>query len=253
MHCVLLQNPVQQKDHRNREKQNAPAMKHVPLFVLLPPSCGQCAALKDGDAVVNRHQRDDGVDDDRNPDARGNQQRSQRGFMPAHIRLDQHEDERQGVPPGHRFAQSPGEETQDFRLRMIFQPPDDGIDEGRYGKFGADHETHAKNRKYVEIVHEVTPSDLLFLIHIFRILMQMDVLTNLSVSSCDPLPVSKKELSQCPIDAMLSVMDGRWKGTILWRLCDGPLRTSELRRSIPGITERLLIRDLQELVRGGVI
>lgn len=67
------------------------------------------------------------------------------------------------------------------------------------------------------------------------------------------MAVSKKEMSPCPIDAMLSVVDGRWKGTILWRLCDGPLRTSELRRSIPGITERMLIRHLQELVRDGIL
>ncbi|HEX4020439.1 MAG TPA: helix-turn-helix domain-containing protein [Acidobacteriaceae bacterium] len=67
------------------------------------------------------------------------------------------------------------------------------------------------------------------------------------------MAVSKKEVSPCPIDAMLSVIDGRWKGTILWRLMDGPLRTSELRRSIPEITERMLIRHLQELVRDGIV
>lgn len=67
------------------------------------------------------------------------------------------------------------------------------------------------------------------------------------------MPVSKKEASACPIDAMLSVMDGRWKGTILWRLSEGPMRTGELRRSIPGITERMLIRHLQELVRDGIL
>jgi DNA-binding HxlR family transcriptional regulator len=67
------------------------------------------------------------------------------------------------------------------------------------------------------------------------------------------MAVSRKECSQCPIDAMLSVIDGRWKGTILWRLSDGPLRTSELRRSIPGITERMLIRHLQDLVRDGIL
>jgi DNA-binding HxlR family transcriptional regulator len=67
------------------------------------------------------------------------------------------------------------------------------------------------------------------------------------------MPVSKKEISPCPIDAMLSVVDGRWKGTILWRLSEGPMRTSELRRSIPGITERMLIRHLQELVRDGIL
>jgi DNA-binding HxlR family transcriptional regulator len=67
------------------------------------------------------------------------------------------------------------------------------------------------------------------------------------------MAVSKKEIPQCPIDAMLSVIDGRWKGTILWRLSEGPMRTSELRRSIPGITERMLIRHLQELVQNGIL
>jgi DNA-binding HxlR family transcriptional regulator len=67
------------------------------------------------------------------------------------------------------------------------------------------------------------------------------------------MPVSKKEISSCPIDAMLSVVDGRWKGTILWRLSERPMRTSELRRSIPGITERMLIRHLHELVQDGIL
>ena len=67
------------------------------------------------------------------------------------------------------------------------------------------------------------------------------------------MPVSKKEISPCPLDAMLSVIDGRWKGTILWRLLDGPMRTSDLHRSIPGITERMLIRHLQELVSDGIL
>ena len=67
------------------------------------------------------------------------------------------------------------------------------------------------------------------------------------------MPVSKKEISPCPIDAMLSVIDGRWKGTILWRLSEGPMRTSELRRSIPEITERMLIRHLHELVQDGIL
>jgi len=67
------------------------------------------------------------------------------------------------------------------------------------------------------------------------------------------MPVSKKEVSPCPVDAALSVIDGRWKATILWRLCDGPMRTSELRRSIPEMTERMLIRHLHELVDSSII
>src|SRR5882757_6525425 len=67
------------------------------------------------------------------------------------------------------------------------------------------------------------------------------------------MAVSKKEISPCPVDTMLSVIDGRWKGTILWRLLGGPMRTSELRRSIPEITERMLIRHLREMVDDGLL
>jgi DNA-binding HxlR family transcriptional regulator len=57
--------------------------------------------------------------------------------------------------------------------------------------------------------------------------------------------VSKKEISPCPIDVTLSVIDGRWEGTMLWRPLDGPMRTNELRKSIPEITERMLLRHLR--------
>lgn len=67
------------------------------------------------------------------------------------------------------------------------------------------------------------------------------------------MAVSKKEISPCPVDAALTVIDGRWKGTILWRLVDGPRRTVELEKSIPQITERVLIRHLQELVNDGIV
>jgi DNA-binding HxlR family transcriptional regulator len=77
--------------------------------------------------------------------------------------------------------------------------------------------------------------------------------TVIFVSEGEQMPVSKKEVGECPVDAMMRVMDGRWKGTILWRLQEGAKRTSELKRSIPGITERMLIRHLQELVADGIV
>ena len=66
------------------------------------------------------------------------------------------------------------------------------------------------------------------------------------------MAVSKKGVRECPIDAALTIIDGRWKGTIMWRLPDGPMRTAELRRSIPEITERMLIRHLREMVDDGI-
>jgi len=67
------------------------------------------------------------------------------------------------------------------------------------------------------------------------------------------MAVSKKEAGECPVDAMMRVLDGRWKGTLLWCLQDGPKRTSELKRAVPEITERVLIRQLQELVSDGIL
>jgi DNA-binding HxlR family transcriptional regulator len=65
--------------------------------------------------------------------------------------------------------------------------------------------------------------------------------------------VSKKEISPCPIDVTLSVIDGRWKGTILWQLLDGPMRTNELRKSIPEVTERMLLRHLRDMTGVGIL
>jgi DNA-binding HxlR family transcriptional regulator len=67
------------------------------------------------------------------------------------------------------------------------------------------------------------------------------------------MAVSKKEISPCPIDAALTVIDGRWKGTILWCLLEGPRRPIELEKSIPQITERMLIRHLKELTDDGIV
>jgi len=67
------------------------------------------------------------------------------------------------------------------------------------------------------------------------------------------MPVSQKKRFRLPIDSMLSIIDGRWKGSILWRLLSSPMRTSELRRSISEITERMLIRHLHEMVEDGIL
>lgn len=80
----------------------------------------------------------------------------------------------------------------------------------------------------------------------------MEVLTGMSASVAPPRP-TPEEISSCPVDATLDVLAGRWKGTILWRLSAGPMRTGALRRSIPGISERMLIRHLHDLVADGIL
>ncbi|MDT0264783.1 winged helix-turn-helix transcriptional regulator [Streptomyces sp. DSM 44915] len=48
-------------------------------------------------------------------------------------------------------------------------------------------------------------------------------------------------------------MGGKWKGLILFSLAEGPLRFGELRRTIAGISERVLIRQLRELESCGLL
>ncbi|NLR59043.1 helix-turn-helix transcriptional regulator [Chitinophaga polysaccharea] len=51
----------------------------------------------------------------------------------------------------------------------------------------------------------------------------------------------------CGTAYTLSLIGGRWKPTILWRLLDGKMRYNELKKSISGISERVLVLQLREL------
>ncbi len=45
----------------------------------------------------------------------------------------------------------------------------------------------------------------------------------------------------------------RWSGAIIWALADGPMRFAELKRAVPGLSDRLLSRRLRELETAGMI
>ena len=52
----------------------------------------------------------------------------------------------------------------------------------------------------------------------------------------------------------LRVLEGRWKTLIIYHLFTAPvLRYSELRRAIPGVSQKMLIQQLRDLERDGVI
>jgi DNA-binding HxlR family transcriptional regulator len=56
-----------------------------------------------------------------------------------------------------------------------------------------------------------------------------------------------------PIEALVRLIRGRHKPDILIRLNRGRQRFGELRRAIPGVSERVLSRQLDELERDGLV
>ncbi|RAY15052.1 transcriptional regulator [Actinomadura craniellae] len=58
----------------------------------------------------------------------------------------------------------------------------------------------------------------------------------------------------CGIDAALDVVSGKWKGLILWELDEhGTRRFAELRRGLPGVSEKMLTQHLREMERDGLV
>ena len=58
----------------------------------------------------------------------------------------------------------------------------------------------------------------------------------------------------CGIDAAMDVVSGKWKGLILWELHDhGVRRFAQLRRGLPGVSEKMLTQHLREMEHDGLV
>jgi hth-type transcriptional activator hxlr len=55
------------------------------------------------------------------------------------------------------------------------------------------------------------------------------------------------------IEATLEILGGKWKALIICLLMSGTKRTGELHRLIPGVSEKVLIQQLRELERDGIV
>src|SRR5216683_6896686 len=57
----------------------------------------------------------------------------------------------------------------------------------------------------------------------------------------------------CGLEAALEVVGGKWKVLILWPLRSDARRFGELRRMVPGISEKMLIQALKEMELDGIV
>lgn len=66
-------------------------------------------------------------------------------------------------------------------------------------------------------------------------------------------PPCASEEKHCPVEATISLIGGKYKSLILWKLMGGTLRFSQLRREVPRATPKMLTQQLRELERDGLV
>lgn len=63
----------------------------------------------------------------------------------------------------------------------------------------------------------------------------------------------KAVITGCPVEVAMSVLAGRWRLLIVFFLLQGPRRFNQLRRDMPGISQRMLTLDLRALEEAGFV
>lgn len=82
--------------------------------------------------------------------------------------------------------------------------------------------------------------------------------TNLEVRKIDyQMEKSQKEIllsdENCPVRRSLAMLGGKWRLLILFQINDRVIRYGELKKTIPGISEKVLIQELNFLVENKFI
>ena len=56
-----------------------------------------------------------------------------------------------------------------------------------------------------------------------------------------------ESINNCPVEATLELIGGKYKALILWHLAENKLRFNELRKAITSATPKMLTQQLREL------
>jgi len=57
----------------------------------------------------------------------------------------------------------------------------------------------------------------------------------------------------CPIERGMRILGGKWTGSILWHLKDGPVRFNDLARMLGGASKKMIAERLRQLEERGLV
>lgn len=57
----------------------------------------------------------------------------------------------------------------------------------------------------------------------------------------------------CPVERGMRILGGKWTGSILWHLRDGPVRFNALARQLDGASKKMITERLKELEQAKLV
>ena len=80
-----------------------------------------------------------------------------------------------------------------------------------------------------------------------------DMKAKVSVDAGGRKTVDEPCLEPCPIERGMRMIGGKWKGSILWHLKDGPVRFNDLARQLGGASKKMVNQRLKEMEEIGLV
>lgn len=65
--------------------------------------------------------------------------------------------------------------------------------------------------------------------------------------------LTKKELPECPVATVVNLIGSKWKLLILRNLLQRPWRFNELKKSLEGISQKVLTDSLRSMEKDGIV
>ena len=77
--------------------------------------------------------------------------------------------------------------------------------------------------------------------------------SSISIDPAGRKTVCEPCLEPCPIERGMRIIGGKWKGSILWHLKDGPVRFNDLTRQLGGASKKMVNQRLKEMEATGLL